>query len=375
MNRIAEDQRSMRENSPVRRILPQILRLAEEEGILDRMKSITPFAFEDLCRVLARDLGYSIDSGNRRRMIRVLLDILSECGSLRREGECWQWAPDRSAVESGCDPAWHDFAHRGEDDGQYLFFGTCLAAVPAYLRGAAPAVVFDRKNTETWERFLACSEFRTFRGLLLDLLVTADTPSFRFLDLCHGPGLGLEAAAIRFPAIRIDAIDFTDVFSPQARDRMRIVEARNRALGFPSADVNWHGPCDWKGFGHPLPFGDGVFDAVFFSCSDPYVPRSERAKVYGEIGRVLAPGGKLGILTRGYPDPGRRHVASFWMRMAALVHDFAESVCQGWEGFADVEENIRLFESLHFLAGGPLSGSMHLLEASLWLLKKGDSGD
>jgi hypothetical protein len=59
--------------------------------------------------------------------------------------------------------------------------------------------------------------------------------------------------------------------------------------------------------------------------------------------------------------------------MAALAHDFAESVCEGWEGFSDAEENSRLFERLGFRPGGPLFGSMHLLESSLWVLKKGGS--
>lgn len=371
MTRTASSLRSLREGSAIRSILPEILHLAEREGILDRMRRISPFAFEELCLVLRKDLGYALPAGNRRRMIRVLLDILSEWGWLRRERDNWRWTEGSGTAGMEREGSRPDPQASARDDGQYSFFRTCLATVPSYLRGGNPAVVFDRRNAGTWEQFLACSEFRTCRALLLDLLGIVNEPSFRLLDLCHGPGLGVETAATLFPAIRIAALDFTDAFSLQAKERIRIVDARNRSLGHPASSVTWHGPGCWKGFGQPLPFGDGAFDAVFFSCGDPYIPRGEREEVYGEIGRVLAPGGKLGILTRGYPDAGGRHVPSFWMRMAALAHDFAESVCEGWEGFSDAEESSRLFERLGFRPGGPLFGSMHLLESSLWVLKKG----
>lgn len=374
MGRVADDLRFLREGPAVRAILPEILQLAREEGILDRLRRISPFAFEELCAVLRAELGYAIPSGNRQRMVRVLLDILSECGWLRRESGLWRWTGDRPADGSARQDAVSDSREVPMEDGQYRFFRMCLAAIPAYLRGAPPAVIFARKSAETWQRFLACPEFRTCRAMLLDLMGIADSPSFRLLDLCHGPGLGLEAAATLFPAIRIAALDFTDAFSVQARAHIDVIDARNRAMGRPGVDVSWHGPLDWNGFGHPLPFADGVFDAVFFSCGDPYIPRAERAKVYGEIERVLAPGGKLGILTRGYPDSAGRHVSSFWIRMAALAHDFAESVCEGWEGFADVDENVRLFERLRFRPGGVLSECMHHLEGSLWVLKKEGSG-
>lgn len=374
MARVAESLRSMREGSAMRAILPEILHLAEREGILNRIRRMSPFAFEELCLVLRKDLGYALPVGNRRRMIRVLLDILSEYGWIRRERETWRWAGEgREAAwlreEAGPYPG-----EGAQDDGQYTFFHKCLTSVPSYLRGGAPAVVFDKADTATWERFLACSEFCTCRALLLNLLGIVNKPSFHLLDLCHGPGLGVEAAVALFPAIRIAALDFTDVFSRRAKERVNLVDARNRALGHPAADVSWYGPGHWKGFGHPLPFEDGGFDAVFFSCGDPYIPRDERKNVYREIGRVLASGGKLGILTRGYPDEEGRHVSSYGMRMAALVHDFAESVCEGWEGFSDVEESHRLFESLGFRPGGQLFERMHLLESSLWMLKKGGSG-
>jgi hypothetical protein len=93
--------------------------------------------------------------------------------------------------------------------------------------------------------------------------------------------------------------------------------------------------------------------------------------VYGEIGRVLVSEGKLGILTRCHPDADARHVASFWLRISALAHDFAESVCDGWEGFSDAGENIRVFSDAGFQGAVAHLGTMNFLESSLWVLKKG----
>jgi hypothetical protein len=54
-----------------------------------------------------------------------------------------------------------------------------------------------------------------------------------------------------------------------------------------------------------------------------------------------------------------------------LVHDFSESVCDGWEGFSPAEENIRVFSDAGFQGGGTPFGAMSFLESSLWVLRKG----
>jgi hypothetical protein len=92
--------------------------------------------------------------------------------------------------------------------------------------------------------------------------------------------------------------------------------------------------------------------------------------VYRELARLLAPGGRLGVLTRSCPDPGARHVPSFWLRVSALAHDFAESVCAGWEGFAEADDTIRLLVSAGFQGSISASGDMSLLDSSLWVLRK-----
>jgi len=101
VTRTAESLRSLREGSVIRSILPEILHLAEREGILDRMRRLSPFAFEELCLVLRKELGYALPAGNRRRMIRVLLDILSEWGWVRRERDNWRWTEDAGTAGMG----------------------------------------------------------------------------------------------------------------------------------------------------------------------------------------------------------------------------------------------------------------------------------
>ncbi len=359
----------IRRGSIARLLLGEILQLAERERILERMRRHSPFSYGELCQALQVELGYTLAKGNRQRMIYLLLDLLSECGWLREEEGVWFWnREERREIPESDDATFSGMESAA--DAQYLFFRECLESVPAYLRGGGPSVLFDEKSTMAWERFLGCAEFRICRSLLLDLMGIENYPSFRLLDLCHGPGWGLEAVISRFPAIRITALDFTEAFSQRARERAEFSQAGNRRLGYPVTPITWVGPDRWKGFGDSFPFPDGSFEAVFFSCGDPYVPRGHRSMVFGEIARVLVPEGKFGILTRCLPDADARHVASFWLRISALVHDFAESICEGWEGFSDAEENIRVFSDVGFEGGVALLGTMNFLESSLWVLRK-----
>lgn len=371
MGDLTQALREIRHGAVARLLLAEILQLAEQEGILERMRRYSLFSCEQISRALQMELGYAIAKGNRQQMICLLIELLSECGWLRGEKGAWLWnRKDPRAIPESGGAALSAQESPAAADAQYLFFRECLESVPAYLRGGGATVRFDEKSAVAWERFLGCGEFRTCRSLLLELMGIDSRPSFRLLDLCHGPGWGLEAAISRFPAIQITALDFTEAFSQRARERAGHAQARNRRMGYPVIPITWVGPEQWRGFGHSFPFPDGSFEAVFFSCGDPYVPRNQRRTVFREIGRVLAPEGKLGILTRCRPDAAVRHVASFWLRISALAHDFAESICEGWEGFSDAEENIRVFSDIGFEGGVAHLGSMSFLESSLWVLKK-----
>lgn len=367
MSPMHESLRGIRPGMPGRRMLPELLSLVVREGVLERSRALSVFSFDELCGALHREAGYDFSRGNRRRMIRLLIDLLVECGWLEpvRSGDRWSCRRDGSP-RPGENPA-----DTGEGDGQVDFFRRCLRLVPGYLRGEEAPIAFDAENVRVWEDFLGCDEFQACRSVLLDRMASTAGASPSLLDLCHGPGWGIERAMERLPEARITAIDFTDAFTGRAKCRAEQARGRNAARGRPSAPVEWFGPSDWKGFGHPLPFSENAFGAVLFSCGDSYIRPDARDAVYADLRRVLAPGGILGILTRGYPDPEHRHVPSYWVRVTALIHDFSESVCAGWHGFPDVGENQEMFSRLGFRGAWSPGGAMTILDSALWILKKG----
>ncbi len=359
-----------------RRLLADVLGLAGREGILERIRRLSPVSLDELCAALSSDLGYALDRGNRRRMICLVLDLLRECGQVSTVGEAWLWRDDAAPADSGMVRGAGPTGERAAmADDQYLFFRRCLEAAPGYLRGGDPTLLFDDRNARAWERFLGCTEFCACRALLLKLMGIGNLAAPRLLDLCHGPGWDLDAIITCHPATRITAVDFTEAFGQGARVRAERAQTRSHRLGSAVPPIVWIGPDRWKGFGQPLPFPDGTFDAVFFSCGDPYIPSDLRREVYRDVARVLIPGGTLGVLTRCRPDAGARHVPSFWLRVTALVHDFAESVCEGWEGFADAEENACVFADAGYQGGGAEPSEMSFLESSLWVLRKRQTDD
>lgn len=372
----AQTLREIQGGPVARRVLADILRLARLERVVDRVRALSPFRLEELCHALHTEAGYVLDKGNRKRMIEVLLSLLQECRIATLAEGAWRWNGDGTwaAVRAAYDaPAGDDAVVAG--DPQYRFFRRCLDGVPAYLRGGESPVRFDQDHADAWEQFLGCAEFRSCREVLLECLGFEDRAEPRILDLCHGPGWDLEAIVFRVPTSRITAVDFTDAFRAAALERAALAQAGNRRDGRPAPPIRWVGSEAWSGFGRPLPFPDHAFEAVFFSCGDPYIPPSLREDVYREVARVLVRGGRLGVLTRCRPDPAARRVSSFWLRVASLAHDFAESVCQGWEGFPDAEENVAMFSRLGFRGGMAIPTSMSVLESSLWVLKKVGADD
>ncbi len=328
-----------------RLLLPEIFDLASREGIFRRLSDVSPFTFDGFCAALEKDSGYVVSRGNRRRMIRVLVDLFGEAGWLDPDNGEAKRPPEGVRAYA--------------EEAQIRFFRDCLRHAPAYLRGEPAPFGFDGNSVAAWDRFLGCPSFRFCRKMLMGLMGVENRPTYRLLDLCHGPGWGIAEAVASYPDARLTAIDFTDSFGPMARER---------AAG---SNIRWIGPGQWKGFGQPLPLDDGAYDGVLFCCGDPYVPRALRKEIYGDIARVLAPGGMLGILTRAYPDPGRMRVSSPEVRIATLVHDFSEGVCMGWEGFSDPDENERMFREIGYRAGTDRRGRTSFLDGTLWVLGKG----
>ncbi|HTU03378.1 MAG TPA: methyltransferase domain-containing protein [Candidatus Sulfotelmatobacter sp.] len=352
MEPLTQRLRDVPAQAAARRLAGDILALADREGILPTLAAKAPVALPPLCAALEAEIGYRLTGESRRRMVVLLLELLEACGWAREVAGRWHWLGEPSAIPGAGSEAI-------SPDGQMEFFRRCLEAVPAYLRGAAPAVVFAEPDVAIWDRFLGCEEFQTCRALLLELMRLENDSRIRLLDLCHGPGWGLQAVQARFPAVQVTALDFTDAFA---------AVARARAAAPPrSPAIAWVGRERWRGFGDRLPFGDGAFDAVLFSCGEPYVPSALRRDLYGDISRVLGPGGTLGVLTRSRParpPAGARE----WLGLFALAHDFAESVCAGWAGFSTATERIRCFTEAGFEA------PQCMLDGSLWVVRKPRGG-
>jgi SAM-dependent methyltransferase len=367
MDRLLEPMGGIRPGMSGRRILPEMLSLVVREGVMATARALSVFGVDELCEALHRELGYDLSRGNRRRMIRILVDLLVECGWLEavRSGDRWSCRWDGTPFP-GKPPA-----GAREGDGQVDFLRRCLRIVPGYLRGEDSPIAFDAENMRVWEEFLGCDEFQACRSVLLDRMASNACASASLLDLCHGPGWGIERAMERWPEARITAIDFTDAFTGIARERAERAGARNAARGLPSSPVEWFGPSGWKGFGHLLPFPKDSFGGILFSCGDPYIQPDAREAVYADLRRVLAPGGMLGILTRGYPDRERLHVDYYWLRVSALIHDFAESVCAGWHGFPDARDSQQMFTRLGFRGAWNPEGAMSVMGSAVWILKKG----
>lgn len=329
----------------------RLLRFLEGSGCIGSLSVMQGFTFESAQDMLRRKKGFDVSGRTRTRMIKIILDFLCECGLAELKGGRYYW----NHMDCG------DYRlSRGETErvrafygGQVSFFDRCIDYSEEFLRGGDPLFKFDEKSLHVWEGFLGNAEFEAARHMLVKLLYPKMTKTPHLLNLCPGAGFDISAIQQFMPDIEITAVDFTDVFRKRALERAKKPEA-----------VQWIDSRSWNGFGHQLPFQDGTFDLVFFSCADPYIPDGSRASVYRDIFRVIKKGGSLGILTNSYPEPGKKFIKEKWMRCGVLCHDFAESVCDGWNGFSNGESSARLFNETGFKVASVL------LNGSLWRLDK-----
>lgn len=100
------------------------------------------------------------------------------------------------------------------------------------------------------------------------------------LDLGSGAGLDLLIASKKVgPAGRVIGVDMTDEMIARARENMAAAGAENVEIR--------------KGIIEALPVEDGTVDWVISNCVINLSP--EKDKVFGEIARVLRPGGRLSV--------------------------------------------------------------------------------
>jgi SAM-dependent methyltransferase len=108
-------------------------------------------------------------------------------------------------------------------------------------------------------------------------------PDSRCLDVGCGPGLGVEAMAALAPGGLVVGVDVSPVMVRQARARLRgLVRAGRVRIECAGAAA--------------IPFPDASFDRVASVNSLPFWGDTESG--LHELRRVLAPGGRLGLLLR-----------------------------------------------------------------------------
>jgi ubiquinone/menaquinone biosynthesis C-methylase UbiE len=331
-------------------LVERLMRFINEKGISGLLLSMRHFTLEEAIDAFRQKLGYQLQDGIRRRMAIVIIDLLHECEYVEKKDEVYVWAGEKD-VERKLSADDHKIV-KETFKGQVDFFERCIMYADNFLSGSPALYSFDSNSTEIWEEFLGNSEFTFARSVLISLLFSGRSDNANVLTLCYGPGFDILQMQEQYD-IKITAVDFKDIFQNQASRRIPNPES-----------VKWIKSELWKGFGTPLPFTGDAFDVVFFACADPYIPAESREYVYRDIFRALKPGGALGILTRSYPDAGRKYVKDVLVRRGTLCHDFAESVCEGWRGFYPAQESIDLFKSIGF------NVNTVMLNAALWRLDK-----
>jgi SAM-dependent methyltransferase len=337
-----------------RQLTARLLQFVERSGVWTALASEPAFSAAEAEARLRSAFGFALEDPLRRRMVRVLLDFLVECGCLRSAGAgCYEVV----AAPRSCVAGRHEALPQPARDGLLEFFERCLAHVERFWRGGPPLFEFDEVSTGGWETLLGSGDLAAARRILARLVLPRDDRPCDALVLCYGPGFDIVQIEAGCPAARVTALDFTEAFREPASRRLRN-----------PSKVRWVPAASWGGFGIPLPFADAVFDIVTLACAEPYVPAGCREMVFGDILRVLRPRGVLGLLTHSYPDPSRREVSHNWVRRATYCHDFLESVCRGWQGFSEPSSLRALFSRVGFTV------DLVTHNASVWRLSKPAAG-
>ncbi|KPK02387.1 MAG: hypothetical protein AMK71_02455 [Nitrospira bacterium SG8_35_4] len=336
---------------PQRFLTSRLLRFLCDSGVLDLLSSSREVTLETAKSLFGQKLGFDTTGHVRARMIQIIMDFLCECGFMERQAETYCWIQTADDIGGLSNEEYDQIS--SFFGGQIMFFEKCIDYACEFLTGGPPLFRFDRKSLHVWASFLGNAEFEMARSLLVKLLSSGNAETCRLLNLCSGLGFDVNSVQTVMPEAEITAIDFTDVFHDRAYHRVKNPES-----------IRWIDSSLWNGFGYPLPFHDRTFDIVFFACADPYIPRGSRNYVYRDIHRVLKKSGSLGVLTNSYPDAEREFVSDTWIRRGVLCHDFAESVCEGWQGFSRPEDSLAVFRDAGF------SVSSTILNASIWRLEK-----
>jgi len=111
----------------------------------------------------------------------------------------------------------------------------------------------------------------------------------RALDIGCGTGVYMRALVEADPLIRVEGIDLAADVASEAAARMNAAGLSER-VAVHVGDVR-----SWE------PSSEGTFDLVTLCNNIYYFPRDDRAALYRQLGRLLAPGGMLVITTMTRP--------------------------------------------------------------------------
>lgn len=136
-------------------------------------------------------------------------------------------------------------------------------------------------------------------------------PGQTVLDLGSGAGIDLILAARKVgPAGRVIGVDMTDAMIERARQNIA-------AAGFSNIEIR-------KGIIEALPVEAGSVDWVISNCVINLSPEKER--VFAEIARVLAPGGRMrvsDVVANELPEAVRRNASLYSSCIAGAISEAA----------------------------------------------------
>ena len=164
-------------------------------------------------------------------------------------------------------------------------------------------------------------------------------PGQTVVDLGSGAGFDLLIAAEKVgPDGRVIGVDMTDAMIEAARGNAE-------RAGFEQIEVR-------KGLIEQMPVEDGETDWVISNCVINLSP--EKGRVFAEIERVLAPGGRVSIsdiVVEELPEAIRGHAAAYAACVAGAIRE--DEYVAGLEaaGLEDVEVSERLVYTVEQLRG------------------------
>ncbi len=209
--------------------------------------------------------------------------------------------------------------------------GCCGDEPPAGIAAQTAGYSEELKtHEETAASSFGCGNPLAFAGV---------EPGQTVVDLGSGAGFDLLIAADKVgPDGRVIGVDMTDAMIEAARGNAE-------RAGFEQIEVR-------KGLIEKLPVEDGETDWVISNCVINLSPEKDR--VFAEIQRVLAPGGRISIsdiVVEELPEAIRQHAAAYAACVAGAIRE--DEYVAGLEaaGLEDVKVSERLVYTAEQLRG------------------------